>query len=52
MVQALRAGDRAKRVVPSNAILREMEGDIFVLRLIFSDEAPFHISGKIHRHNV
>ena len=52
MVQALRAGDRAKRVVSSNAISRGMEGDVFILRLIFSDEAPSHISGKIHRHNV
>jgi hypothetical protein len=30
----------------------EMEEDGFVERLIFSDEATFHISGKVNRHNV
>jgi hypothetical protein len=29
-----------------------MEEDGFVERLIFSDEATFHISGKVKRHNV
>jgi hypothetical protein len=29
-----------------------MEADGFVEGLIFSDEATFHISGKVNRHNV
>jgi hypothetical protein len=30
----------------------KMEEDGFVGRLLFSDEATFHISGKVNRHNV
>jgi hypothetical protein len=30
----------------------KMEEDGFVERLIFSDEAKFHISGKVNTHNV
>ena len=52
MVQALRAGDRAKRVEFSNAILRDMKDDNFLPRLIFSDKTTFHISSKINCHNV
>jgi hypothetical protein len=29
-----------------------MEKDGFVERLIFCDEATFHISGKVNRHNI
>jgi hypothetical protein len=29
-----------------------MEDDSFLPRLIFSDEAKFHLSGKVNRHNV
>jgi hypothetical protein len=28
------------------------EEDEFATCLIFSDEAPFHLSGKVNRHNV
>ena len=52
MVQVFRAGDRAKRVECSNAILRDMENYNFLRRLIFSDEATFHTSGKVNRHNL
>ena len=24
----------------------------FLVRVVFSDESTFHISGKVHRHNV
>ena len=51
MVQVFRAGDRAKRVEFSNAILRDKEDANFLLRLIFSNEATFQISGKAIRHN-
>ena len=52
MVQALCAGDKAKRVEFSNAILRDMEDENFLPRLRFSDEVTFHIRGKVNRHNV
>ena len=52
MVQALRASDRVKRVEFNNAILQDMENDNFLPRLIFSDKARFHISGKVNCHNV
>ena len=52
MVQALRAGDRAKRVEFSSAILRDMEDDNFLPRLIFSDKTTFHISSKVNCHNI
>jgi hypothetical protein len=29
-----------------------MDDDEFATRLIFSDEATFHLSGKVDRHNV
>jgi hypothetical protein len=29
-----------------------MEEDGFPEKLVFSDEATFHISGKVNRHNV
>jgi hypothetical protein len=29
-----------------------MEDDTFLPHLIFSDEATFHLSGKVNRHNV
>ena len=52
MVQAHRDGNRAKHKVFSSATLRDMEDDNFLPRLIFSDEATFHISGKVSRHNA
>ena len=47
MVPALCEGDRAKCVELGNAILRDMEDDNFLPRLIFGDETIFCISGKI-----
>ena len=52
MVQALRAGDRTKRLQFSNAILRDMENDNFIPRLIIRDEATFHIYGKVNCDNI
>ena len=52
MVQALRAGDRAKRMEFCKAILRDMEDGNFSPRLIFSNEATFYISGKVNCHIV
>ena len=33
-------------------LLENMEDDTFLPRLIFSDEATFHLSCKVSRHNV
>ena len=52
MVLAFPSGNRAKRVEFGYAIFRDMEDDNFLPRLIFSDEATFHICGKVDRHNV
>jgi len=51
-VQALRVGDRRKRTEFGDMLLQDMEDDTFSRRLIFSDEATFHLSGKGSRHNV
>lgn len=52
LVQALRAGDKRRRVEFCHDILEDMEEDTFLPRLVFSDEATFHVSGKVNRHNV
>ena len=52
MVQALHAGNRAKRKELSNATLQDMEDDNFLPRLNFCEVATFHISGKVSRHNA
>jgi hypothetical protein len=33
-------------------MLEAMEDETFAERLIFSDEATFHVSGKVNRHNI
>jgi hypothetical protein len=52
LVQVFRAGDKEMRVELYDAMLQNTEGDSFLPRLIFSDEATFHLSGKANRHNV
>ena len=47
MVQALRAGDKAKHVKFSNAILRDMEDDNFLARLIFGMKQYFKSAAKL-----
>ena len=47
MVQTLLAGNRAKRVEFSNAILRDMEDDNFLPCLIFGDEETFALAAKL-----
>ena len=49
LVQALRVGDRRKRTDFCDMLL---EDNTFLPRMIFSDEATFHLSGKVSRHNV
>ncbi|PNF32531.1 hypothetical protein B7P43_G02454 [Cryptotermes secundus] len=43
---------KGRRVEFCDAMLRNMEDDRFLPHLIFSDEATFHLSGKVYRHNV
>ena len=52
MTQTLHAGDKTKRKQFSNDILRYMEDENFLPRLIFRDKATFHISGTINRLNI
>jgi len=47
LVQALHVGDRRKRTDFCDMLLEGMEDDSFLPRLIFSDEATFHLSGKV-----
>ena len=51
MVQALRAGERAKCVEFCNTVLRDIKGDNFLPRLIFSDETTFRIRGEVNGHS-
>jgi hypothetical protein len=52
LVQALIPADRVKRREFCEEMQLKMEADGFVERLILSDEATFHISGNMNRHNV
>jgi len=52
LVQALRVGDRRKRTDFCDMLLEDTEDDTFLPRLIFSDKAKFHLSGKVSRHSV
>jgi hypothetical protein len=51
LVQALTPPDRVKRREFCEEMQLKMKEDGFVERLI-SEEATFHISGKVNRHNV
>ena len=52
LAQALRLNDKGKRVEFCDRMLQNMEDETFLPLLIFSDEATFHLSGKVNRHNV
>ncbi|PNF43471.1 hypothetical protein B7P43_G10811, partial [Cryptotermes secundus] len=52
LVQALRANDKVKGVEFCKHMLKNMGDESFLPRVIFSDEATFHVSGKVNRHNV
>ena len=51
-VQALKASDKEKRLQFCSDVLGMMEDDTFLPRVVFSDEATFHLSGKVNTHNV
>ena len=53
LVQALKPTDYAKREEFALTVLGRMEGDPnYLERIFFTDEATFHVSGLVHRHNV
>jgi hypothetical protein len=52
LLQALTASDKMKRRKFCEKMQLKMEEDGFMERLIFSDEATFHISGKVNRSNI
>ncbi|PNF40965.1 hypothetical protein B7P43_G08819 [Cryptotermes secundus] len=52
LVQALTNDDKRKRMEFCDSMLETMEDETFISRLIFSDEATFHLSGTVSRHNV
>src|SRR5215469_2188886 len=52
VVQHLQAKDYTARVDGCNVLIENIErDDHFLSNLIFSDEATFHISGRVNRHN-
>ena len=52
LVQALTPADRVKRRDFCEEMQLKMDENDLVERLIFCDEATFHISGKVNVHNV
>ena len=53
LVQALKPDDYGKREEFARTILRRVEDDPdYLERVFFTDEATFHVSGLVHRHNV
>jgi hypothetical protein len=53
IVQALQPNDRPRRAAFATEILHRIDEDNdYLKRVVFSDEATFHISGKVNRHNV
>ena len=52
VVQRLRAKDYTARVDGCSVLIENIDSDNhFLSNLIFSDEATFHISGRVNRHN-
>lgn len=52
LLQKLLPNDFAKRMEFCYALHNATEDDDFIGRLVFSDEATFHLNGKVNRHNV
>jgi len=52
VVQHLQGNDYTARVDGCNLVIEKIENDNrFLSNVIFSDEATFHISGRVNRHN-
>ena len=53
MLQALQSNDMPRqKEFAVNMLQRISENEAFVKRVCFSDEATFHVSGKLNKHNV
>ncbi|KAG8238879.1 hypothetical protein J437_LFUL018440, partial [Ladona fulva] len=53
MLQKLKSSDKVKRLNFCNKILEQLAvNDIFLDKLVFSDEATFHLSGQVNRQNI
>lgn len=52
LLQALKPTDKLKRLEFSIFMQEAMQDENFASRLVFSDEATFHVNGKVNRHNV
>jgi len=52
LVQALTTADKVKRRDFCEEMHLKMEENDFVERIIFCDEATFHIRGNVNGHNV
>lgn len=53
LLQGFHEGDRVLRVAFGEFILSKIKVDEnFVSRLVFSDEATFHLNHKVNRHNA
>jgi len=52
LLQALKPTDKFKRLEFSIFMQEAMQDENFASRLVFSDEANFHLNGKVNRHNV
>ena len=52
-VQALKPDDRPRRAAFAEEILQRIDDDNGYLNSVcFSDEATFHVSGKVNKHNI
>ena len=53
MLQTLQPNDMPRRKeFALNMLQRISEDEAFLERVCFSDEATFHVSGKLNKHNV
>ena len=53
MLQAIQPNDMPRRKeFAVNMLQRISEDEAFLKRVCFSDEATFHVSGKLNKHNV
>lgn len=53
LLHAIKETDKPKRFEFASDMLNEIENDQqFLKRIVFSDEATFHVCGHVHRYNV
>ena len=52
LVKAITADDKRKRKQFCVDMQEKLEEDKFMKHLVFSDEATFHMNGKVNKHNV